>query len=183
MKRCLLLALLFIASQAHTGEAEIIEELRKRLAIYDGVTGYFQQEKHLSFMDTPFVSSGNFTATLEQGLQWHVTSPLESLMIVTKQGVILDGKRVRDPGVGTIMARIMKGFMNGDLESLEQDFHLTGDFAREPWKLDMRPANPLLSQVLSTIEVSGTHTLSSIVVREKSGNYTVMTLTGIQESD
>jgi outer membrane lipoprotein-sorting protein len=183
MNRLLLGILVILAGDVTAGDTEILGELRSRLVIYQDVEGQFQQAKHLTFMSAPLISRGVFTATLKSGLRWRVSEPVKSIMVVNNRGVTLNGEQVRDTGVGRTMATIVSGFMNGNLQALNDEFDLEAEFTATDWQLVMRPSRLMLSQVLERIDVTGADSLSSATVIEKSGNYTVITFSGMQELD
>ncbi len=181
--RLLLLALfcsVLLVGHAES-ETNLLRAVNGRLLLNEGITGSFQQEKHLTFMRQPLVSTGQFTLRRNQGLYWKVLEPVASLMVVRDGTVTLDGKQISDRGVGELLADIMLGFISGKLQGLEQNFHVSGDVLADGWALQLQPRTYPLSQVLSHIELEGDSYLSRIRVVERSGNRTDMHFSEISQ--
>ena len=153
-------------------EEDLLSSVRGFLALNEGITGSFKQEKHLSFMRQPMVSTGRFEMQRAGGLRWQVLKPLTSLMVVQGGIVTLDGERFSDHGVGALLADIMLGVMTGDLRGMEENFRISGDISPDGWKLSLEPRAVPLDRILSHIELEGLRYLSRIQVVEKSGDRT-----------
>ena len=117
MTRFLALLLLLgscnIANSSAEPANQLVAKVVERLVMGESLSGEFLQEKHLVFLQKPFVSSGEFCADHSAGLRWHVREPLASLMVVDGTKVLLDGELVEDHGIGQLMRLIMIGVMEG----------------------------------------------------------------------
>lgn len=175
--------LLMITSMvAMAEEPDLLAELASRLVFHDGVKGDFRQEKHLYFMNSPFVSTGHFSMHRVDGLEWHVFDPVESVMTVREGQVLLDGKTVKDRGVGKLMAHIMRGFMNGELSRLGKAFRIEGETRADHWDLILSPISSPLNQILSHILLTGENRLHSIEVVEENGTRTTIIFSNVRET-
>ena len=150
-----------------TPATDVLSEVVSQLAIQQRIRGSFTQEKHLHFMQKPFISHGEFSLGRDDGLRWQVTEPLPSLMTVQGAVVSLDGKPVNDRGVGRLIAGIMLGFMQGDLSGLAAEFEISGEASASGWFLTLVPRGGGVASVLSRIELSGDQYLHSVEVIER----------------
>lgn len=161
-------------------ESHLVENISHRLIVGSGLQGTFRQEKVLAFLAQPFVSSGEFTLERSYGLHWQVLEPLESLMLVHDSRVVLNGKPVRDHGIGQLMATVMLGIMEGDLSGIEEHFIVTGKSMEDGWYLSLQPKNSRLHAVLDRIDLRGDDYLREIAIHEHGDNRTVIQFTAVQ---
>jgi hypothetical protein len=162
---------------------QLLEELSQRLVVGSGLQGSFQQEKHLAFLKKPFTSSGEFSLDRSAGLRWQVIEPLESVMLVQGSHVVLDGRPVKDHGVGKLMAMIMLGLMEGQLTGVSKHFEITGVLSEENWKLSLTPLSSRLQTVLGHIDLRGDDYLREIEIYESGDNRTVILFTEVHPVD
>lgn len=167
---------LWLPAAGQGAEAEtsaLLDELSGRLHTRQSLAGEFRQSKHLPFLEQPFVSEGDFTLDPERGLNWQVREPMPSLMQVRGSRVTLDGRAVRDHGMGQLISRIMLGFMHGDLSGLETYFAVRGDLEPTPWKLQLQPRGRL-GEAVDRIELRGDTYLQRIEIIEREGTATAI---------
>ena len=174
--------LLVLASTLAFGQGpdSLIAAVSERLVIGEGLQGSFQQKKYLSFLQEPFSSSGDFSIDRRTGLRWQVRQPLDSLMQVQGATVLLDGQPVDDKGVGQLMALIMFGLMEGQLDTLGKYFEISGQVTAGDWRLELLPRSARLQQVLTHIELRGEEHLGEIEIFEQGDNRTHIQLSEVQ---
>ena len=160
---------------------EVLTEVTQRLSVATSLQGYFQQTKHLEFLQQPFISSGEFTIDRSAGLRWQVLEPLASLMVIDGSKVLLDGKPVDDHGIGRLMGMIMFGLMEGKLDTVEEYFAITGDVSANQWKLSLAPRSARLKSALQRIELRGDDYLGEIEIFERDNNRTVIVLSSLRD--
>lgn len=168
------LAVCLFMPAAFASEAGLWEKVAGRLEVHEYLQGDFVQKKQLGFMASPIVSSGHFTMSEAQGLSWMVTKPLRSEMKVHGEMVYLDGQPVADTAIGTFMARIMHGFMAGDLLGMREDFSASGTVGAKSWQLQLVPDSFLLRTVVEHIVLRGDAFLQSIRIVEASETETLI---------
>ena len=184
MRVCLCILLYSIAICVYAEPSQqLLEELSQRLVGVSGLQGSFQQEKHLTFLQKPFTSSGRFSLDRSSGLRWQVVSPLKSLMLVQGQNVLLDGKPMQDHGIGKLIAMIMLDLMEGRLTSISKYFKVTGTLSDQDWQLSLEPLSSRLQAVLGRIDLQGNDYLRQIVIYEQSDNRTVILFTEVRPID
>ena len=181
-RRLLAGSLLVLASTLAFGQGpdSLIAAVSERLVIGEGLQGSFQQNKYLSFLQEPFSSSGDFSIDRRTGLRWQVRQPLESLMQVQGATVLLDGQPVDDKGVGQLMALIMFGLMEGQLDTLGKYFEISGQVTAGDWRLELLPRSARLQQVLRHVELRGEEHLGEIEIFEQGDNRTHIQLSEVQ---
>lgn len=157
-----------------------MEKVAKRLVAGTSLQGHFAQEKHLAFLQKPFVSSGNFRIDRSAGLHWQVLDPLASLMVVDGTKVLLDGQPVADHGVGQLMGLIMFALMEDRLDTVADHFSITGEVSSRQWALSLQPLSRRLKSVLQHIELRGDEYLREIEIFERDGNRTMIVLSGLR---
>jgi len=182
-KSCLALLLCLGAWIEGAGAADdaLVQMLSQRLHVHDGVQGLFQQEKQLPFMQMPLKSSGSFSLPRENCLTWQVEDPVASSMLVRGESVLLDGEVVNDRGVGRMIALLIQGLMNGDLEQVSDRFSVAGDVAEEGWRLTLVPKNLLVGQVLERIEARGHAQVDEVLILEKAGATTTIMFSDVRD--
>lgn len=184
MRRCFphfALTLLLVAGACPAEQQEeLLQRLAERLSEVQELSGEFQQEKHVSFLQNPFVSSGSFSISRINGLSWHVTDPLDSLMRVQGETVTLDGKTVNDFGVAQLITRLMFAFMEGDLSGLLQTFEVDGAVEDGSWQVTLIPNSSRLKAAFDRIDMRGDEHLREVIVFEAEGNRTMVRFTDVQ---
>ncbi|MBK6738489.1 MAG: outer membrane lipoprotein carrier protein LolA [Haliea sp.] len=178
---CILLYLIAVCAIAEPSQ-NVLKELSQRLVGVSALHGTFQQEKHLAFLQKPFTSSGQFSLDRSTGLRWQVVSPLESVMLVQGQNVLLDGKPMRDHGVGKLMAMMMLDLMEGQLTSISKYFKVTGQLSTRDWHLSLEPISSRLKSVMGHIDLRGDDYLREIVIYERGDNRTIILFTEVHPS-
>jgi hypothetical protein len=161
---------------------QLLDELSQRLTIGAGLEGEFKQEKHLAFLNSPFISSGHFSLDHLKGLRWQVVEPLESLMLVEDGSVELNGSPVRDHGIGRLMAMIMLGLMDGKLTNLNKYFDVTGELSADNWSISLEPHSARLQLALEHIDLRGDQYLREIEIFEHGDNRTVILFTEVRQT-
>lgn len=186
MRRCrgyLVLVLLLVAGSSPADEQqELLQHLAQRLSVAQEISGEFYQEKHVSFLQNPFVSRGNFSLSRVEGLSWHVTDPLDSLMRVRGGTVTLDGNPVNDFGVAQLMTRLMFAFMEGDFSDLGKIFAIEGTGQGDQWHLTLVPKDPRMKAAFERVDMRGDHHLREVEVFEAEGNRTKVQFTDVRAS-
>lgn len=181
MKR--LLVLLLCSCLCAPVFADVLSQLKEQLQLSEQMTGRFRQEKKLTFLKKPFVSTGTYNIDAKTGLLWEVEAPLKSEMRVTDGKVFIDGQPVSDHGVGHLMAQIMLGFMSGDLSVIERYFQVTGDASVSPWSIVLVPRKAQLRKALKHLQLQGSTTLETLRIVENEGHQTTILLTLFSGSD
>lgn len=179
--RYLALSLLLVAGFCPADDqAQLLQQLAKRLSVAEELAGRFHQEKYVSFLQNPFVSKGEFSLSRTDGLRWQVTEPLDSLMTVQGNDVTLDGKSVQDYGVAGLITRLMFAVMEGDVSSLGRAFDIQATVVDEQWQLNLVPRGSRLQAAFERIDMQGDDHLREVTVFEQEGNRTTVRFMDVQ---
>ena len=171
--------------------SDLLKSIARRLEVRGdagaGYSGEFRQERHARYAERPLVSTGHFSVLPGEGLRWRVVAPAESLMTVSGADVRLNGEPMRDFGAGALLARVMRGFMRGDLAELAEGFQVAGDAAGAQWRVELTPAPApgrtraaRAARVIERIVAAGDAYLERIEIVEKNGNRTVVVFHNMQ---
>ncbi|MCB1691036.1 MAG: outer membrane lipoprotein carrier protein LolA [Halioglobus sp.] len=177
-----LLLLLFcnMAFATEDSPETMLAFISRELVVSSNLRGDFSQRKYLSFVDKPFVSSGQFRLDRESGLFWHVIEPLESTMLVKEGRIFLDGKPVEDQGVGKLITIVMLGFMEGNLSGLTEVFSVSTEGVADGWSVSLTPRSSRLRAAIALIRIQGKHHLSSIEIVDAEQNRTLMQFSNVR---
>lgn len=159
-------------------DSPTLESLAAQLRPEKAIRGRFEQAKQLPFLQQPFLSTGHFYLDALGSLDWQVEQPAASRMQVTGAGVSLDGRPVRDHGIGQLISRLMSSFLSGNLAGLQRYFSLKSVDQSPPWHIELT-AKGRLQQAIEGVSLSGGDYLESITIREAGGGSTAISLSDI----
>lgn len=131
--------------------------------------GMFQQEKHLKFLRKPLISTGTFTYHQSKGVIWKTLTPIPSLLLVNESR-LLTGQG--EQAVPAAFGNVFKAMLGGELERLIEGFTITGEEQQTSWRLQLKPKDELLQQIISTIVLAGDTELRGLEIQETGGNLT-----------
>lgn len=183
LRRLALLLLWCQVLNASAAEPDLLASVSHQLTSFEQLSGRFEQQKTLPFLQNPLKSSGDYSISGEQGLLWRVTSPLVSEMTVDSAGVKLDGREFDDRGTGELMAKIMQSFMAGDLSAIADTFVISGEQCPQFWVLDLKPRSLILGAVLENIEVRGDTLLRQVIITEENKTETLIRFLAVTPED
>ncbi len=145
------------------------------------MSGVFTQEKQLHNFDYPIKSSGRFSISTSQSLQWDVLKPVESSIRLDSEGVELSNNRgglssQQRPEAATI-AKVVRALLSMDWHLLEKYFAIFVVTPDKPWTLLLTPKDTLISKLITQVAVSGDNTIEQVVITDQRGDITRISLT------
>lgn len=174
MKKYLLLFLLFFSPLSWGfSQTELIQQLQKPQSIQ----GNFIQQRFLKSLAKPIVATGKFTLVAQKGLLWHMEKPFMSQMKVTSQGISQwNGSTwVANSSMGQAeQIQLFLGLLSGDISALSSQFDLSLTGTASNWQLSLKPSSLLMQQIFEKITLEGSNIVSSIELKEKQGDRTVI---------
>ncbi|WGE91027.1 LolA family protein [Actinobacillus genomosp. 1] len=174
MKKYLLLFLLFFSPLSWGfSQTELIRQLQKP----QSVQGDFIQQRFLKSLAKPIVATGKFTLVAQKGLLWQMEKPFMSQMKVTSQGISQwNGSTwVANSSVGQVeQIQLFLGLLSGDISALSSQFDLSLTGTASNWQLSLKPNSLLMQQIFEKITLEGGNVVSSIELKEKQGDRTVI---------
>jgi hypothetical protein len=177
--------------EPHGGDAHgELELLLAGFAALPGLSAQFQQERHLSLLQEPLVSSGVLYFAPPDRLLQRVDEPVESALLVNGDRLTFSGPG----GLRTIELDshpFVRAFVDsarlllaGNLDSLRETYGIGFEAAGSPtareWRIRLRPLTPPLVETVAAIEVRGRgQTLHQFRLEEVRGDETVTRFSGV----
>ena len=142
-----------------------------------GSSADWRMERRLEGSTRPLVTSGVVDCVAGEGITWRVLSPFESSISMTTDSMIFadeDGERVKPLGDMPHYAEIRRrtdAFAAGDVKAFDGLFTLEAELAEdgEGWTVRMTPDVRAMRRLFSSIELSGSATLTNAVMRTGDG--------------
>lgn len=160
-----------------------LDALNAQLRAHPVLRGDFVQEKHLRALPQPLVSRGQFVLVRDQGLLWHVRSPLQQDYRIGAAGIARRTSEGWQAGSGSASERqnrLILALLSGDAKTLAADFNLQLQGRAQAWTLLLRPRGALLEQIFSQVRLSGGQNVEQIEIFETQGDRTLMRLSAIR---
>ncbi len=192
MKRCfLMICVLFW----HVGSANNDLALQQLHAAHTGVTYFearFEQRRHVKFIAKPLVSNGVILFSPDLGLVWQVNQPLSVKTVINQSGVFKSTQggplnKVKDPQI-KIIADILSELLSAELDQVNSQFLIepVNDAKQnDHWQVKLKPKNTLMKKAIQSIDIQGVlqndqaHSIDTIVIKNQSGDDTVIQFTGV----
>jgi outer membrane lipoprotein carrier protein LolA len=142
--------------------------------------GRFVQERHLSGLNAPLTTEGDFLLVPGKGLIWRSAKPFEAATIITPAGIrqIVNGTEVQSLSAArlpflTRFYDMVGGALLGDWSALAKDFSIgkTGNAAA--WRIALTPSradDPVAGQ-LRSIVVTGGRLADLIEIHRANGDW------------
>ena len=176
-------ALLLTLLLAGSGDSLAVQ-VKAKLSDAAVQQGTFEQTKQVKGFKRPLKSSGTYVVTKGEGVRWNTLKPLPSELSV-KAGEISstqNGKEVfrldakTEPTVKMI-TQLLFSLLAGDLAALESQFSASGEVKADGWHIVLEPKSDGLKKVFSSITIDGDRAVRGVLLKEQSGDTTVIALT------
>lgn len=164
---------------------EMLRELGKANAAVRTLRAQFVQERHVAIVRDVLRSSGTFVLDKRGRVAWNVTEPERVRVVIRKDGVFADGKRVGggapgsgEPPAGFSPLPLLEGLNEvfaGISEQTTRDFEIRR-LADD--RLELKPRSPALASWLSAMEITldaKTRTPARVRLDEPGGDSTEIT--------
>jgi hypothetical protein len=189
MKLLVLLCCLLWSTSSLSGAATLAR-IQSMLAKPNVLCGRFDQNKHLTGLKKPLISSGRFCVVADKGVLWRTLQPVSNTLRITRDEIIqLEGNRVTmrldansEPMVRVIYS-IMFALLGGNFAPLESLFEVDGGVRNSDWTLELKAREPGLRSAISKIALDGSAYVKSITIHETSGVRTTIIFSAIQIGD
>src|SRR5262245_21500106 len=163
-----------------------LERLMQELGQVKTARGRFVERKHLSILKTPLQFSGTLLYVAPDRLEKRTQDPYpESLVLERDVLTMEDGDRKRrrtlvlqDYPVVSVFVESIRSTLAGDLPTLARFYDVDLAGSEKQWRLNLRPVDPKMREVVSEIRIGGEgNWVSRVEVVEPGGNRSVMTVT------
>lgn len=169
------------APGAVAGEGSaLLQQIASQLAPpAGGLEGDFRQSRQPAFLERPLVSTGHFRLVPGGELRWQVEEPAPSVMLMEQGELSLDGRHLRDGGIGRLIQRLLEGFNRGDFDALLQRFEVVGTAEDGRWHLRLIPLPGRLADALTHIDLRGGRRVERVTILEPGDVVTVVEFSGV----
>jgi len=156
-------------------------KLKQQAKTTTTIIASFKQEKQVSFMKTPQLSTGSFYYQQVEKMRWEQKTPQEYVLLINGEKIRIkdNGKEKNTTGANKMMEKIntlMIGLINGkifDDKGFSTKYFSVGEY----YLVELTPKNKRLKSIFNTIELSfskKTIRLKELVFNESSGDKTTM---------
>ena len=167
-----------------TGRAELPVLLRQ-----GHLEGNFIQSRQIAQLPLPLTSQGSFVFDGADQLDWLVTSPVQSQVLLYADRVVqIDASgeaqtmtRARFPVVG-LLGGVFFGVLSGDLASLQEQFTIETLPTAQGWGLTLLPRTDQLKQMFISIQLRGGTYLNQIDLEEITGDKQTITFSDVNSN-
>ncbi len=176
-------ALLLVSAVASA--ADLVADVRTRLAQPAVLRGEFEQSKQVQGFKKPLQSKGDFLVARERGVVWRTREPFAGVLkltpteIVATQGqdVAFRLSATTEPTVRVING-LLFALLNGDVAALDAQFKLEGSVQAKAWTLNLVPKQAAFAKILTHVELSGDQYVRRVVLDEANGDRTTISFHG-----
>ncbi|MGI9287729.1 MAG: LolA family protein [Pseudomonadales bacterium] len=160
---------------------DLLAELANRAGENENVAGSFTQQKNIQGLPLALESAGSFNYSKREGVIWHTTSPLDSVLNISAAGLRYDnGEPVQG---SSILAEMLLGVFTGDLSQLTQYFTIEVSGKPLAWRIVLAPQSATVAEQVKQITMTGAHFTQRITIIEASGDTTEISLQVQQDND
>ena len=137
----------------------------------ESINSLFIQERKISVLPLPLISTGKFQFHYQEGLLWETLEPVQSRIIISKKGIQAEDKFAKTEIKGSSqLGKILLSLFSGDLASLETYFFIIIKGDVNKWNLLLKPKNSLVSAQIASISIEGKESIESIYLVETDGD-------------
>jgi len=160
---------------------KILADLKKTSQSTSSIQADFREEKYLSILKEPKISSGVFYYKKNDKMRWEQQVPFKYVILINGDKIrVQDQGKEKNMGSATRMAaqikELMIGLVNGDFQQ-NKGFSLTCMESTDMYQVILSPTNKRLKSVYSKIELvfpKNTLRLAELSFFEKSGDKSLM---------
>lgn len=185
-RRAVLALLAYAAAQS--AFAFDVAELMDMMAKVERSSVAFEETKHVAALTTSLVRRGTLRYVRPDQMQMHVEEPYFERLSVTGERLTIEnrkGKRQLDLSTQPAVAawiESLRATLSGDLTALNRYYRVQLSGQRSGWKLELRPLERNLADVVQQVEISGAQAqLARIAIEERQGDRTVLVLSPLAE--
>ena len=190
-----LIAIVCVSSAAGAGDDETAVALGravKRFAAVKTVRASFREEKHITLLKKPLVSSGKvYFDAAGRAFARHATSPKKSALVLRGNELVVEenGKRqstnLRQNPIVATLAKGVRDLLSGKIEQLKKDFTLSYTEKEKAgvtdWQITMKPRDKQLKRLVKSLRVDGRNTdLLRLSIFEVNGDKAITTFSESQ---
>ncbi|MZG44223.1 outer membrane lipoprotein carrier protein LolA [Dickeya dianthicola] len=176
--------LVVMAFLSLTAQAVTLDELQQRFSSQPVVRADFTQMRQIKGMAQPLKSSGAMLIARQNGLWWHQAKPFPMTLVLDDQRMVqvMNGQ---PPQIITAESQpqmfqfnhLLRALFQADRRVLEQNFRVDfNDLGQQRWRLVLTPKVSPLDKLFNAITLNGQAFLDEIVIDDRQGDMTRITL-------
>ncbi len=147
----------------------------------------FEETKEVAALTAPLKRRGTLHYARPDRLEMRVAEPYFEHVTVSGERLVIEtrkGRREVDlstvPAAGAWIASL-RATLSGDLGGLERYYRFELAGSRADWKLELRPVERALSEVVEKIDISGVEAnVTRIAIEERQGDRTVLLISPLR---
>jgi|TARA_B100000315_G_C14592021_1_gene596413 hypothetical protein len=142
------------------------------------ITSLFIQKRQISVLPLPLISKGKFNYHYEEGIVWEIQEPMQSKIIISKEGVQTeDNFAIAETKGSSKLSEILLSLFSGNLETLETYFYVDVKGDTNQWHLLLEPKNNLVAAQIASISIKGKESVESLYILESNGDSSSLVFT------
>lgn len=172
-------------SFASAGETkDLLAILGDRSQQIESLQGRFEQQKKITVLPAPLVSSGRFSLQQGEFIEWQLLAPVQQTIRLTPGGITLEavgkpagqlGDAMPAQGAETL-TRVFMAVVSGEWQTLRDYFEVAASGTPEQWQLLLTPRSPGLAAYIREITIRGGEFTEQLDIAEANGDSTRITL-------
>lgn len=186
---CFLLGSLVLSAAPRAAESVPaswdISQLMQSFSRVKAARARFTEQKYMSILNEPLVTSGLLEFRAPDRLEKHVLKPFEERYLVANDTLVIER-----PAQGSTRRFILQRYpaiwafveglratLAGDVASLRRFYSIKLQGTQERWRLDLEPLDKVMQEMVRSIRIQGRDgQINSIEMFEKNGDRSVMTI-------
>lgn len=170
----------FFAFNAHA--ASILENKITRIPEGGALKADFVQERHLTGIPKPIISTGEIVVWKDKGLLWNTKTPFSSMLLVSAKGLFQIDKGKKTPivqagqssGDRTIFNTLGNVFA-GDFSEGVQGFEIKMlPESQNQWHIHLSPVYTEIRNFIRAIDITGSTYISEVKISRPNGDHDVI---------
>jgi hypothetical protein len=166
-----------------------LNDIRRTLDGNVEICGNFTQEKTLTALNRPLVSSGRFSFVAEKGILWEVKEPFAIRLVLTDKNMVrwnLNGSAIRtsleqEPHFKAL-SQVLIAALSGNIPLLTSTFKASAEVREIGWELMLMPRDARFSAIIKTIHLSGDQFVRRLSIMEGHGDITEVQFTQLENN-
>lgn len=164
--------------------AVTLDELQQRFTEQPVVRAHFEQTRTIKDLPQPLRSSGEMLIARDNGLLWDQKAPFPMTLLLDDKRMV---QTINGQPPQTITAdnnpqmfqfnHLLRALFQADRKVLEENFRIDfKDLGNGRWSLVLTPTTTPLDKIFASMDLGGATYLESIVLNDKQGDRTDITL-------
>ncbi len=164
--------------------AVTLDELQQRFTEQPVVRAHFEQTRTIKDLPQPLRSSGEMLIARDNGLLWDQKAPFPMTLLLDDKRMV---QTINGQPPQTITAdnnpqmfqfnHLLRALFQADRKVLEENFRIDfKDAGNGRWSLVLTPTTTPLDKIFASMDLGGATYLESIVLNDKQGDRTDITL-------